>query len=87
MPNLIRRGMPLETFSGQRLFEPFRHMQEAMRDMMREVMQSSALGEVEMLPERGVAFAPRTELKETPNAFEITAEVPGVKAEDRPVEP
>jgi len=76
MANITRRPDPGLTASRQQTYEPWRMIQDFLRwDPFREMSQLS--GE-----ERGLAFVPQFEVKETPEAFIFKADLPGVKEQD-----
>lgn len=65
----------LSPYSGSR---PLQRLRQEMDDLWSRFFDSPSL----LAPAQGGDFLPALDIKETPEAFEVTAEVPGLKPEE-----
>ncbi|WP_437914935.1 Hsp20/alpha crystallin family protein [Sorangium sp. So ce302] len=83
MANLVRRIRDREPTLFRR-FDPFRSVWDLMRwDLFRDLMRWDPFGEVPRFERPwGTSYLLEMEVKETPDAFVIHADVPGVEEKD-----
>jgi len=81
MANLLRKGS--RESLGRTGADPYKTVQESMRELMRDMFRFSPFVELEsMAQEPNIAFVPQTEVKETGDAFLISVDLPGVDLEN-----